>query len=91
MAVRLPHRTKALLWVLAVLQVGLLSWVGARMEASIWYYLGVVGRNVLVLVSMISQVDLSDPQGCIYWFQTGSLLVGASIIVGLSAEYVARL
>lgn len=56
-----------------------------------WYYLGAVGGNVLVLVSMISQVDLSDPQECLYWFQTGSLLVGASITVGLSAEYVARL
>lgn len=56
-----------------------------------WYYLGAVGGNVLVLVSMISQVDLSDPQKCLYCFQTGSLLVGASITVGLSAEYVARL
>ena len=90
-AVRLLHRTKALLWVLAVVHVGLLGWIGARMQADMWYYLGAIGGNTLVLVSVISQVNLSDPQDCLSWFQAGSLLIGASIVAGLWGEYIARM
>ena len=50
-----------------------------------WYYYGAVGGNG------ISKLDLSNPRSCLWWFQTGSLLVGGSIAAGHWGEYRARL
>ena len=82
--------TKRLLWVLALLQIGLLAAIGLRMGAGKWYYYGSVGGNTATLVVMISRLDLSDPRDCLWWFQVGSLLVGTSISAALSCEYMAR-
>lgn len=91
MAVRFLRRTKALLWALAAVQIGLLGAVGLLMRSGMWYYLGAVGGNAVILYNMILRVKLSDPQDCLWWFQTGSLLVGGSIVAGLWGEYDARL
>ncbi|KAL2041247.1 hypothetical protein N7G274_006192 [Stereocaulon virgatum] len=91
MAVRWLHSTKPFLWTFAVAQVGLLWAVGGCMRAGMWYYCIAVGENGTVLSAMISQLDLSDSRSCLWWFQTGSLLIGGSISVGLLGEYFARL
>ena len=91
MAVLWSHRTKILLLILAFLQVALLWVVGIWMEVGLWYYCVAVGGNFLVLQSMILLVNLSDPKDCLWWFQIGSLLIGASVTVGLGGEYVSRL
>ena len=90
MAVRWLHYTKTLLWVLASIQIGLLVAIGWQIEAGKWYYYGSVGANTAVLTVMILKLDLSDPQDCSWWFQVGSLLIGASISAALSGEYFAR-
>ena len=89
MAVLWLYWTKALLWVLSVVQVGILWGIGIWMGAGAWHYYVAVGGNVVVLQIMIIKVDLDDPQDCLWWFQTGSLLVGGTIAGGLWGEYLA--
>ena len=91
MAVRWRQHTRMLLSVLAVLQVGLLTVVGIDMGADWFYYFAAVGGNAVVLNAMIERLDLEDPENCLWWFKTGSLLVGFSIWAGLLGEYVGRL
>ena len=59
------------------------------MEAGAWYHYVAVGGNVVVLQIMVTRLDLDDPQDCLWWFQTGSLLVGGTIAGGLLGEYLA--
>lgn len=56
-----------------------------------WYYYGAVGGNRIVLLAMVPKLDLSNPQSCLWWFQTGSPLVGGSIAAVLWGEYLARI
>ena len=90
MAVRWLHTTKALLWVLTVVQLALLWSIGTCMGAGAWYFWFAVCGNLVVLPTMILKVDLSNPQDCLWWFQTGSLLVGTSIVAGLLGEYAMK-
>ena len=83
--------TKALLWGLSVVQVGILWSIGIGIKAGEWYHYVAVGGNVVVLQSMLTTLDLNDPRDCLWWFQTGSLLVGGTIAVGLWTEYITRL
>ena len=90
LAVLWLHRTKALLWALAAVQFAILWSIGIWMNAGEWYRYVAVGGNVLVLQRMISTLDLKDPRNCLWWFQTGSLLVGGTIAAGLWGEYLTR-
>lgn len=68
MAVLWLHWTKALLWVLSSVQVGLLWSVGICMEAGAWYHFVAVGGNAAVLQTMVIKLDLGDPHDCLWWF-----------------------
>lgn len=57
-------------------------------RAGLAYSLIAVWGNALVLAVMVTKVDLSDPHNCAWWFQAGSVLVGASLGIGLGAEYL---
>ena len=89
MAVLWLHWTKALVWVLFFVQVGLLWSIGIWMKAGAWYHYVAVGENVVVLQIMVTKADLDDPHDCHWWFQTGSLLIGGTIAGGLWGEYFA--
>ena len=90
MAVRWLHATKALLWGLAVVQLALLWSIGTCMGAGAWYFWFAVCGNLTLLPTMILVVDLSNPQNCLWWFQTGSLGIGTSIVAGLLGEYALK-
>ena len=90
MAVRWLNATKALLWGLAVVHLLLLWSIGTCMGAGAWYFWFAVCGNLALLSTMILELDLSSPQDCFWWFQTGSLVIGTSIAVGLLGEYALK-
>ena len=90
MAVRWLNATKALLWGLAVVQLLLLWSIGTCMGAGAWYFWFAVCGNLTLLSTMILELDLSNPQDCFWWFQTGSLVIGTSIAAGLLGEYTLK-
>ena len=90
MAVRWLHATKALLSGLAAVQLVLLWSIGTCMGAGAWYFWVAVCGNLALLSTMILKLDLSNPQHCLWWFQTGSLVIGTSIVAGLLGEYALK-
>ena len=91
MAVLWLHWTRALLWVLSFVQIGILWSIGIWMKAGGWYHCVTVGGNVVVLLRMVIKLNPDDPRDCLWWFQTGCLLVGVSIAGGLWGEHFARI
>ena len=61
------------------------------MGASFIYYLFAFGGNLGLLVVIIVRVNLGDPNACLWWFQTGSLIFGTTTAAGLSGEYLNRI
>jgi len=91
MAVRFQHHSGFLLTTLAMLQVALFLRIGHVTGAGVLYFLFAVGGNVALHVAIIKQVDLKSPEACLWWFQTGCLLFGATTFAGLFGEYLTRL
>ena len=91
MAVRFQNHSSFLLCGLAILQIALFLRIGYVTGAGILYFLFAVGGNVALHVTIITRVDLKSPDACLWWFQTGCLIFGATTFAGLFGEYLTRL
>ena len=76
---------------LAAAQIAMLLLTGRFMKADNLYTIGAPVSNAVLLVYMIWQVDLDNPDECWWWFQYGCLAVGGSISIGFLGEYLSRL
>ncbi|KAL9116384.1 MAG: hypothetical protein Q9187_007092 [Circinaria calcarea] len=91
MTIRYRHHMTLLLPSLAAAQIGMLLLTGRLMNAGILYAIGAPVSNAALLIYMIWQVDLDNPDKCWWWFQYGCLAIGEFISVGLLGEYFTRL
>ena len=91
MAIPWLNSTKTLLAALTVVQDACLAAVGMSINAGPSFHFVAVGGNAIILAIMTWKVDLSNPQSCLWWFQTASLLVGASVVSGFCIDYASRL
>jgi 4-hydroxybenzoate polyprenyltransferase len=88
MAVRYRNHPKAALMVLALLQLALLLVAGGLMSFPL-SHLTSVGLIVASINGwMVYSVDLAAPGQCWWWFQCGSLMMGAALSVGWWVEVV---
>ena len=83
---RHEKETKAVLSVLAAIQVGLLAASGLTAGAGSTFILGGCGAAAITLGVMIRGVDLKDPSDCWWWFRNGAWLTGGAITGGLVGE-----
>ena len=86
MAVRLGDGGKAVLSVLAVLQVCFYAYMGKLLDAASWTFAGSCFWMSIALGTMIWRVDLKQPDHCWWWFANGTWLVGGSMIAGLVSQ-----
>ncbi|KAI1824104.1 UbiA prenyltransferase family [Xylaria intraflava] len=88
LAVRLGRKgTKPALFLLATAQVYCLVLAGQEGELGMPYYALSCAGTAVNLVVMILAVRLHDGKSCAWWFGPGSACVGATITVGLMAEF----
>lgn len=91
LAVQLGRKSpKVIFSLMAAAQIVCLVTVGILSQFSAIYFVGTCGITALVLVSMISLVNLTDPASCAWWFGPGSCLLGASMAIGMFGEYAKR-
>ncbi|KAJ6012982.1 hypothetical protein N7522_003337 [Penicillium canescens] len=90
LAVRLGKSPKLVFSFMAAAQVIFLVAVGILSQFSAIYFVGSCSTTALVLVSMVSLVNLTDPASCAWWFGPGSCLLGASMTIGMIGEYAKR-
>lgn len=94
-AIRSPavlHRenTRRVLIVAVLTQVALLCYTGKAIGATIVFYLGSCAGAASILLKMVTSVDLSDPEDCLWWFRKGCIYTGLMISSGFIGEYVTR-
>lgn len=91
LAVRLGRKgTKPACYLAAAAQVYFLVMAGQLAGLSAVYFTVTCGVTALLLVRMIYVVDLEDGDSCAWAFGRGSGQVGASIVAGFMAEFVAH-
>jgi 4-hydroxybenzoate polyprenyltransferase len=88
LAVLWQDHTKPYLWAALCLMSGCMSAVGFAGCLGISYFLFAVAGTFLSLASMISRVDLANPQSMGWWFSNGFWYTAGSIIAGLVVEYL---
>ena len=88
--VRHQGYTRVLLAGAVFTQIALLCCTGIAMEASPVYFVSTCFGTALVLGTMVSRVDLNEPNDCIWWFKKGCFYTGAITSSGFIAEYVVR-
>ncbi|MCJ1374394.1 Para-hydroxybenzoate--polyprenyltransferase, mitochondrial precursor (PHB:polyprenyltransferase) [Loxospora ochrophaea] len=88
-AVAWRDRTKPILYVLAVAEVGFLAAAGRLVDMGIPYFTGAVAGTAAVLGSMLWTVRLDVPEDCWRWFKWTIWLTGGTLSGGLLAEYLA--
>ena len=91
MAVRYRDHPKLTLLVLGFLQIGLLACSGILRGFSIEYLATTCASITSLNLWMIWSVDLRNSQQCWWWFQNGSLMMGAMMCLGTFVEYLNRL
>ncbi|KAJ5281520.1 UbiA prenyltransferase family-domain-containing protein [Penicillium angulare] len=91
MAVRFKDSTKTLASCLSVVMVGFLVAIGVVCEMSAPYFLVSCVGTAISLAIIISSVDLTKPESCLYWFRTGFYIVGGSKVGGFAADYLVSL
>jgi 4-hydroxybenzoate polyprenyltransferase len=90
MAVRYRNHIDILLWSLATLQIALFFKLSQILSAGSAYFLFAIAGNAVLHAAMIKQVNLEDPDACLWWFQTGCLIFGSTTFAGLFGEYLTR-
>ena len=88
MAVTFRGYPKLTLAASAAAQLVLLAYAGQLMQFSGVYFAVVCGGIVAANTWMIWSVDLDDSGECWWWFQSGSILMGTVLSLGMSAEYL---
>ena len=91
MAVSYRGRMKGLLSTLSAVQLGCLILTGILLDAGLFFYLGACFGTAVLLVLMVWQLNLGNPVNCLWWFQHGSSVFGATVFFGLFTEYMDRL
>ena len=89
-AVCLKGRAKPVLYLLAVLQVMLLTFSGLLIDAGPVYFIGACLGAAFSLGFMIWSVDLGKPSECWWWFLNNTWFVGGSIVPGLLSQIWAK-
>lgn len=84
--VRYDNHTRRFLAGAAGVHLILLALAGFAMEASLIYYLCACGGTGIVLYQMITQVDLQNPQSCLWWFKANVAGIGMTVSMGLGYE-----
>jgi len=90
MAVACNGRTREVLSVLSVAEVGLLAAAGHLAGFGAAYWVSGVAGTAAVLAWMISVVDLEQPADCWRWFKWTIWFTGATLSAGLAGEYAMR-
>ena len=88
--VRWQHHAKALLLLMALLQVSSLVALGLSLGVGNDFYLAACGGSAIGLCCMIWKVNLKRPAECAWWFQYGTVAVGSCMLWGLMASYVGK-
>ena len=88
MAIRFANHTKLLASILATAQVILLIATGWLTELPPVYFILTCGGGGIALVSMIVQVNLSQPASCAWWFHRGFWSVGGCVAAGFFSQYL---
>lgn len=87
MAVRFRDSTKLLCSALSAITVSLLVGVGVFAQLHWIYYVVGVGGVAISLITMITAVELTVPESCMWWFQWGFWYVGGSLLGGFLLQY----
>ena len=87
-AVAWQARTKPILCILSAVEVALLGASGYFFNMGPLYFASAAAGTATVLGSMIWTVQLDVPEDCWKWFKWSIWLTGATLSVGLLAEYL---
>lgn len=87
MAVKFQHWTRPLLWVCAMIQVGLLILAGVLAEMGACFLIVACGGTALSLGTMVHNVKLKEPANCMWWFTNTCWQIGIPVTSGLISEY----
>lgn len=90
-AVAWRDKTKSILCLLSIAEVGLLGAAGTLLGMGIFYYVGAVAGTAGVLATMIRKVRLDVPESCWSWFKWTIWLTGGILSLGLLGQYVGQL
>ena len=90
-AVAWRDKTKAILCLLSIAEVGLLGAAGFLLEMGFFYYVAAVAGTAEVLAAMIRKVRLDVPESCGNWLKWTIWLTGGTLSLGLLGEYIERL
>lgn len=90
-AVRYENCGEAVLTIFAILQILFLATTGLAVGAGYYYYFLALGATASGLWRIYGKVKLSDPQDCALHFRAGAVIVPTGTVLGLLAEYLARL
>ncbi|CAI6341930.1 unnamed protein product [Periconia digitata] len=86
MAVRFQSRLRSFLTFIAGIQIFLLGTVGWLQGWGAWYHCTTCAGTAALLFWNVYSVDLQSPADCMWWFVSGTKLVGSTISVGLALE-----
>ena len=89
-SVRWQHHAKALLLLMALLQVSSLVALGLSLGVGMNFYLAGCGGSAVGLCCMVWKINLKRPAECAWWFKYGSMAVGSCMTWGLIEDYVRR-
>ena len=84
-------RTRRVLIVAMVIQVGLLYYTGVVMQATPMFFVSSCAGTAIILGKMVTSVNLDDPNDCLWWFKKGCIYTGLIISSGFVGEYVVRM
>ena len=89
--VRHQGHTRSLLVGAASIQIASLCCAGVATEATTGYFVITCFGTALVLGTMVTRVDLNQPEDCIWWFRKGCLFTGCVTGIGFIGEYMIRI
>lgn len=90
-AVAWRDKTKSILCLLSLAEVGLLGAAGFLLGMGFFYYVAAVAGTAEVLATMIRKVRLDVPDSCGNWFKWTIWLTGGTLSLGLLGEYIEQL
>ena len=91
MAVACGGRTKEILTLLSMIEIALLSSARYLIGFRAWYFLAAIGRNAVILSTMIVTVNLVEPVAYMNWFKWTIWLTGTALCAALIGKYTTRL
>jgi len=84
--------TMPLLYKLGIGQILLLGASGALGDKSSAYFVGTVAGAAATTATVLSKVDLHNPESCAWWFKVGCCKsTGGMMAAGLIADYIIRI